>query len=172
MVTDARAPGEVLGPGRHRLWPRGIIGAASARLQIGFLGRRSFGRVFELYAKGASQSHAEVGDDQGLPSTPSVGASSTLSPEAALNERMDYFGSTVNVAARLAGLSEGADVVMSDRVRKDSGVAALLASEDVVVEAFRSPLQGVEGEAMLWRVRASTESGPDEHSPSATGGDP
>ena len=89
-----------------------------------------------------------------------------------LNERIDYFGSTVNVAARLAGLSEGADVVMSDRVRKDPGVAALLASEDVVVEAFRSPLQGVEGEAMLWRVRASTESGPDEHSPSATGGDP
>ena len=35
----------------------------------------------------------------------------------------------------------------------------------------RSPLRGVEGEAMLWRVRSSTETGPDERSPSSTGGD-
>ena len=88
-----------------------------------------------------------------------------------LNERIDYFGSTVNVAARLTSLSEGADVVMSDRVRQDPGVAALLASEGVGVEPFRSPLQGMEGEAMLWRVRASTETGPDERSLSTTGGD-
>jgi hypothetical protein len=26
-----------------------------------------------------------------------------------LNERLDYFGSTVNVAARLAGLSQGSE---------------------------------------------------------------
>ena len=78
-----------------------------------------------------------------------------------LNERLDYFGSTVNVAARLTGLSEGADIVMSDRVRQDPGVAAILATEGVVVEAFRSPLRGMEGEAMLWRARSS-----EEHSPS------
>ena len=88
-----------------------------------------------------------------------------------LNQRIDYFGSTVNEAARLTGLSEGADVIMSDRVRQDPGVAALLASEGVGVEAFRSPLQGMEGEAMLWRVRASTETGPDERSLSTAGGD-
>ena len=88
-----------------------------------------------------------------------------------LNERLDYFGSTVNAAARLTGLSEGTDVVMSDRVRQDPGVAAILASEGIVVEAFRPPLRGVEGEAMLWRVRANTGTSPDEHSPSTKGGD-
>ena len=77
-----------------------------------------------------------------------------------LNERLDYFGSTVNVAARLTGLSEGGDVVMSDRVRQDPGVAAILATEGVVVEAFRSPLRGMEGEAMLWRARSSAENSP------------
>jgi adenylate cyclase len=71
-----------------------------------------------------------------------------------LNDRLDYFGSTVNVAARLAGLSEGSDVVMSDPVRQDPGVARLLADEGITPEGFRSPVRGIEGELTLWRTRA------------------
>jgi hypothetical protein len=44
-------------------------------------------------------------------------------------------------------------------VRQDPGVAALLATDGVVVEAFSSPLRGVEGEVRLWRVRLSTQAG-------------
>ena len=42
------------------------------------------------------------------------------------NERLDYFGSTVNIAARLVGLSLGGDLVVSDAVVADPEVAAEL----------------------------------------------
>jgi adenylate cyclase len=73
-----------------------------------------------------------------------------------LNERLDYFGSTVNVAARLAGLSQGSDIVMSEAVRNDPGVAALLSEAGLTAHGFRAPLRGIEDDAMLWRVRAPT----------------
>ena len=43
-----------------------------------------------------------------------------------LNDRLDYFGSTVNMAARLEGLSTGDDVIISADVRADPEVAELL----------------------------------------------
>jgi class 3 adenylate cyclase len=43
------------------------------------------------------------------------------------NERMDYFGTTVNVGARLCALSTGADIVVSPEVLRDPEVGALLA---------------------------------------------
>jgi len=72
-----------------------------------------------------------------------------------LNDRLDYFGSTVNIAARLEGLSSGMDVVISDAVRTDPEVADLLTQpdNDLVVEPFESTLKGFEQERFeLWRV--------------------
>jgi class 3 adenylate cyclase len=46
-----------------------------------------------------------------------------------LNDRLDYFGSTVNLAARLKGLSTGRDVVVSDAVATDPEVLAWLATQ-------------------------------------------
>lgn len=43
-----------------------------------------------------------------------------------LNERLDYFGSTVNLAARLQGQSRGADLVLSTEIAADPHVAQLL----------------------------------------------
>jgi class 3 adenylate cyclase len=43
-----------------------------------------------------------------------------------LNERLDYFGSTVNLAARLQGQSQGADLVLSTDIAEDPQVAQLL----------------------------------------------
>lgn len=43
-----------------------------------------------------------------------------------LNDRLDYFGSTVNLAARLQGESQGGDVVMSAEFAADPGVAAAI----------------------------------------------
>ena len=42
------------------------------------------------------------------------------------NERLDYFGTTVNVGARLCALSTGADIVVSGPVLRDPEVAALV----------------------------------------------
>lgn len=44
-----------------------------------------------------------------------------------LNERLDYFGSTINMAARLQGESEGGDIVLSNELAEDPPVTAMLA---------------------------------------------
>ena len=57
-----------------------------------------------------------------------------------LNERLDYFGSTVNMAARLQGQSEGGDIVLSRAVAEDPAVKPLLASVPARIESV--PLKG------------------------------
>jgi class 3 adenylate cyclase len=42
------------------------------------------------------------------------------------NDRLDYFGTTVNITARLCGLCTGADIVLSHAIRSDPEVAAHL----------------------------------------------
>lgn len=72
-----------------------------------------------------------------------------------LNDRLDYFGSTVNIAARLGGLSSGADVVISAAVRADPEVAEMLAdpSGALTAEATEATLKGFDAERFqLWRV--------------------
>lgn len=69
-----------------------------------------------------------------------------------LSERLDYFGSTVNLAARLGSLSSGDDIVVSDEVRRDPEVAAFLLGEELALEPFRAAVKGFETEFELWRV--------------------
>jgi class 3 adenylate cyclase len=44
-----------------------------------------------------------------------------------LNDRLDYFGSNVNLAARLQGESRGGDIVLSESLAADPAVAGLIA---------------------------------------------
>jgi class 3 adenylate cyclase len=72
-----------------------------------------------------------------------------------LNERLDYFGSTINIAARLESLSSGADVIISTPVRTDPEVEELLArlGDSVAAELFQSTLKGFDEEHFgLWRI--------------------
>ncbi len=62
-----------------------------------------------------------------------------------LNGRLDYFGSTVNLAARLQAQSEGGDIVVSSELAADPAVAALLTgvpakSESARVKGFDAPV--------------------------------
>ncbi|MCE9582165.1 MAG: adenylate/guanylate cyclase domain-containing protein [Planctomycetes bacterium] len=59
-----------------------------------------------------------------------------------LNDRLDYFGSTVNITARLVGLCSGGDLVISSQVRNDAEVSALLAGSGHRVEELRASLKG------------------------------
>ncbi|MBV9957198.1 MAG: adenylate/guanylate cyclase domain-containing protein, partial [Acidobacteria bacterium] len=73
-----------------------------------------------------------------------------------LNERLDYFGGTVNMAARLEGLSTGGDVIISPSVYADLEVAELLADSEnkLTAEPFEQMLKGFDEEQfMLWRVK-------------------
>lgn len=70
-----------------------------------------------------------------------------------LNDRLDYFGSTVNLAARLEGLSTGSDVIISRSVYEDRKVRELLEAQGLTVMEFEAMLKGFEDEhAQLWRV--------------------
>src|SRR5437879_317362 len=75
-----------------------------------------------------------------------------------LNDRLDYFGSTVNLDARLEGQSTGADVVISDAVYSDPEVRKLLSdpSNDLAASRFEMTLKGFDEETFeLWRVTSA-----------------
>ncbi len=62
-----------------------------------------------------------------------------------LNDRLDYFGSTVNLAARLQGESRGGDVVVSRILAGDPAVVSLLngvrsSAETATVKGFSDPV--------------------------------
>ncbi|HEX5891183.1 MAG TPA: adenylate/guanylate cyclase domain-containing protein [Pyrinomonadaceae bacterium] len=70
-----------------------------------------------------------------------------------LNDRLDYFGSTVNLAARLEGLSTGSDVIISRTVYEDAQVRELLDSKGLSATEFDMSLKGFDDERFaLWRV--------------------
>ena len=66
-----------------------------------------------------------------------------------LNDRLDYFGSTVNMAARLQGQSDGGDIVLSRAVADDPAVQPLCwlrcatAKESVPLKGFADPIRFV-----------------------------
>jgi class 3 adenylate cyclase len=65
------------------------------------------------------------------------------------NDRLDYFGRTVNLAARLGAESAGGDVVLLREVYEELGPAR----REPAVERLRARLRGLEGERELVRVR-------------------
>ncbi len=70
-----------------------------------------------------------------------------------LNNRLDYFGTTVNKAARLEGKSSGTDVVVSIDVFNDPEVQALIAPNGgYVATPFEDELKGFEGKVKLYRI--------------------
>jgi class 3 adenylate cyclase len=67
-----------------------------------------------------------------------------------LNDRLDYFGQTVNVAARVQALADAGEVYLTREVRDAPGVAALLAP--FAVEATTARLKGLRQETQVFRV--------------------
>ena len=72
-----------------------------------------------------------------------------------LNDRLDYFGSTVNMAARLEGLSTGNDVVISGAFYADPEVQEFIRDRgaEINATAFEMHLKGFDDEQFqLWRI--------------------
>jgi class 3 adenylate cyclase len=65
-----------------------------------------------------------------------------------LNDRLDYFGSTVNLAARLQGESRGGDIVIS--IARDPAVVVLLSGLDAREE--QAALKGIEAPVDFLRI--------------------
>ena len=68
-----------------------------------------------------------------------------------LNDRPDYFGTTVNVAARVQGLSHGGDIVFTEALRADPDVQALLNGRSW--ESSRVMLKGIADEVLVHRMQ-------------------
>ena len=71
-----------------------------------------------------------------------------------LNERLDYFGSTVNLAARLQTQSMGGDIVLSRVLAEDPAVAAVLQGRALQDEA--ATIKGFERPVPFRRVTGAT----------------
>ena len=72
-----------------------------------------------------------------------------------LNGRLDYFGSTVNLAARLEGLSTGNDVVLSRSAYDDPEIRDLIDGPHggLTATSFEASLKGFDDERFeLWRI--------------------
>ena len=67
-----------------------------------------------------------------------------------LNERLDYFGSVFNMAARLQGESRGGEIVVSRDMAADPEVAKILGSVSLAEE--RADLKGFDHAVTFWRV--------------------
>ncbi len=70
------------------------------------------------------------------------------------NDRLDFFGTTVNVAARMQGQARGNDVVISAGLLEHPEVERLLSSSGFSVEQFRTELKGLRGAQHLLRIAA------------------
>ena len=67
-----------------------------------------------------------------------------------LNNRPDYFGTTVNIAARVQGLSRGGDVVFTEAIRTDAEAQAVLGAQ--ALESSRVVLKGIDEELLVHRL--------------------
>jgi class 3 adenylate cyclase len=77
-----------------------------------------------------------------------LGVHAGASVVVTLNDRLDYFGSTVNMAARLQAQSRGADIVLSRSVADDPAVGPLIAQlprheESMPLKGFAAPISFV-----------------------------
>jgi class 3 adenylate cyclase len=72
-----------------------------------------------------------------------------------LNQRLDYFGSTVNLAARLPDFSSGGEIIFSEAIRHDPDVEAFL-SQAIAPNAlshFQAEVRGLDEPMQLWKIK-------------------
>lgn len=94
--------------------------------------------------------------NRGQPDRPvalKIGIHHGASIAVTLNEELDYFGQTVNIAARVQALADAQEICLTDEVRSYPGVAALLAGRDT--EEVTAELRGVGRHMPVIRVRES-----------------
>ena len=72
-----------------------------------------------------------------------------------LNDRLDYFGSTVNLTARLPAFSQGGELVFTEEINNDPEVQQFLA-ENIKLSAlspFKENVKGFDEPFTLWKLR-------------------
>jgi class 3 adenylate cyclase len=72
-----------------------------------------------------------------------------------LNDRLDYFGSTVNITSRLPGFSTGGEVVFSQAIHDDPEALAFLErnAQPNSITKFMGDIRGYDQPMDLWKVK-------------------
>ncbi len=72
-----------------------------------------------------------------------------------LNDRLDYFGSTVNIAARLPHFSVGGEAILSEPIRNDPEVQDFLAKNAAPnsLSRFQSEIRGFDQLMEFWKLK-------------------
>jgi class 3 adenylate cyclase len=73
------------------------------------------------------------------------------------NDRLDFFGTTVNVAARLQGKAESGELVLTRALANEASIARVLSG--VRSREYRASLKGIESaqELVAFDLYAATE---------------
>ncbi|WP_439393367.1 adenylate/guanylate cyclase domain-containing protein [Bradyrhizobium sp. PMVTL-01] len=79
-----------------------------------------------------------------------MGAHCGPSIAVTLNENLDYFGQTVNIAARVQSFADAGEICLTEALYTAPGVRELLTGRNV--QEFDAPLRGVEGNARVYRI--------------------
>jgi len=73
-----------------------------------------------------------------------------------LNDQVDYFGQTVNIASRVQGSADGNEMLLTEEMLGSDGVSELLEASGCRVEAAEVALRGIEEPLHVYRVSAPT----------------
>jgi class 3 adenylate cyclase len=75
-----------------------------------------------------------------------------------LNDRIDYFGQTVNIAARVQNSAGGDEIYLTEGIYNSSGVLELLQKNDCSIEPVQLQLKGIEEQVKIYKVTGSGHS--------------
>jgi class 3 adenylate cyclase len=72
-----------------------------------------------------------------------------------LNDRLDYFGSTVNMTARLPGFSKGGELIFTETFYEDPEVRDFIARNisPSALSQFTGELKGFDGLSTMWKLK-------------------
>jgi len=69
-----------------------------------------------------------------------------------LNDRVDYFGQTVNIASRVQGSAAGDELLLTEEMFTADGVSELLRDSGCQVGSVQLPLKGIDAPMKLYQV--------------------
>jgi len=72
-----------------------------------------------------------------------------------LNNRIDYFGQTVNIASRVQGSAGGDEIYLTEEIYSSRGVPELLQEQGCRIDSFLIDLKGIEEQVKIYRVTGS-----------------
>ena len=72
-----------------------------------------------------------------------------------LNDRLDYFGSTVNITARLPGFSQGGELIFSEVIHEDPEIQDFLARDiqPNALSRFTGEVKGFDQPFTMWKLK-------------------